>query len=155
MTHQLFAMRKQCCLLFILLFGYAYMNAQTPQADSLQNLLKAHPQTDSIRVNLLIELAKEFRRPKPKQTDSLADLAFDMATRLNYAKGKGNALAIKAARYNERSDYPSAYKAFNEAKQILVSVNDKKGLIYLLRMEANLYMNDGKHAQSLDNCFQV
>jgi signal transduction histidine kinase/tetratricopeptide (TPR) repeat protein len=145
-------MRKKLMLLIIIILsGYNLMFAQSPVADSLQALLKTHLQQDTTRVNLLNSLAKELRRSKPKQTDSILGLSLTLSNQLNYTKGKGNALAIKAVRYYDLSDYPSAYKAFEEGEQLLQSAGDKKGMTYLLRMKANLFMDDGKHAQALDN----
>ena len=145
-------MRKKLILLIIsFIAGHNWLFAQTPVADSLQALLRAHPQTDTIKANLLYELAREMRRARPKQADSIADLSLALSNQLNYAKGKGKALTIKAVRYYDLSDYPSAYKTFDEAEKLLQSVDDKRGLAYLLRMRANLLMDDGKHAESLDN----
>jgi signal transduction histidine kinase/tetratricopeptide (TPR) repeat protein len=144
-------MRKKLLLLIVILgANYNCVLAQKA-ADSLNNLLKTHPADDTTRVNLLNELAKEFRRSKPKQTDSLVNISLALSDQLKYKKGRGFALTIKAVRYYDQSDYPSSYKAFDEARQLLESVNDKKDLVYLLRMNANLLMDDGKHAQSLED----
>jgi len=144
-------MRKKLILFIIAGLSYNILLAQIPAADSLRALLNAHPQNDTTKVTLLNNLAKELRRSKPKQTDSLVESALILSNQLNYTKGKGNALAIKATRYYDQSNYPLAYKTFDEGEQLLESIADKHGLAYLLRMRANLMMDDGKHAQSLDN----
>jgi two-component system NtrC family sensor kinase len=137
--------------LFILVFASSeLLIAQSKVADSLLSLLQKHKKDDNVKVDLIYELSREYRRSKPKHTDSLIEQGLSMANQLNYVIGKGHLLTVKAIRYYDLSDYPSAYKTFDEAKKILESSNDKKGLAYLLRLNANLLMDDGKHAQSLD-----
>ena len=145
-------MRNKLLLSIFLLFtSHHWLLAQTRAADSLQSLLRAHPAKDTVRVNLLYELAKELRRNKPKQADSIIATGLTLADELNYKDGSGRILIVKGTRYYDQSDYPSAYKTFDEARQLLEPLNDKKGLSYLFRMRANLLMDDGKHAESLDD----
>ncbi|MDQ6757040.1 MAG: hypothetical protein M3004_08895, partial [Bacteroidota bacterium] len=118
---------------FFLLLLSAITLAQPRVADSLKKLLQSHSQNDTVRINLLNNLAKESRRSNPKLTDSLITVALNLSNQLNYKKGKGNALAIKAVRYYDVSDYPSATKTFDEAKQLLQSANDISGEIYFYK----------------------
>jgi len=143
--------RNKLTALVLLLASCDLSVAQNPVIDSLSKLLQAHPKADTVRVDLLNQLARESRKNKPKQADSLVETALALSTQLNYQKGKGLALTIKAARYYDQAQYPVAYKTFDEARAILESVNDKKDLAYLLRINAGLLMDDGKHAQSLED----
>ncbi len=136
---------------FFLLLLSAITLAQPRVADSLKKLLQSHSQNDTVRINLLNNLAKESRRSNPKLTDSLITVALNLSNQLNYKKGKGNALAIKAVRYYDVSDYPSATKTFDEAKQLLQSANDISGEIYFYKMRATLLMDEGSYALSLDD----
>src|SRR4029077_16059005 len=131
-------MRKKLLLTVLISFAaHNFLSAQTAAADSLNKILKAHPTIDTIRVNLLNQLAKEIRRGKPKQADSVADLAISISEQLNYKKGKGNALAIKGAIYTVLMNHMAAKKAYAEGKELLSTVGDKSGESFLLRMEAN------------------
>jgi C4-dicarboxylate-specific signal transduction histidine kinase len=142
-------MRKELLLFGIAVFCYSSVFAQRKPADSLKSLLHSHGQNDTIRVNLLNSLAKETRRSDPKLTDSLVTIAVSLSDQLNYTKGKGNALALKAVRYYDVSDFPSSTKTFDEAKQLLELANDVRGQTYVLRMRANLLMDEGNYALSL------
>jgi signal transduction histidine kinase/tetratricopeptide (TPR) repeat protein len=147
-------MRKKILLVIICIAAYSLLVAQSITADSLRTLLLKHPQKDTAQINLMIELAKEFRKINSKSGDSLADIAISLSDQLNYAKGKGNALAVKGAIYSGIMDHQSAKKAYEEAEQILKKVNDKHGLAYLFRMRARLLMDEGNYAQSLDEFIQ-
>jgi hypothetical protein len=93
-------MRKQLLLVVIAAMGcYNVLIAQQKVADSLMNVLRSHTQNDTAKVNLINGLAQETRRSNPKLADSLVETALRLSFQLNYKKGKGRALTIKANRY--------------------------------------------------------
>ena len=143
--------KKNSLLLFGLIASYNFLHAQVKPADSLHNLLVSHTQEDTIRVNLLNDLAYELRRPKPESTDSLIKLSVSLAGKLNYAKGKGYALAIQGSRFYTILKYKEADSVFSISKQLLESVKDRKDEAYLLRSLGNMKMDEGNYAASLDN----
>ncbi len=145
---------KLLVLLWILLTGSAHLCAQLRVADSLARMLAAYRQEDTTRVNLINRLAVELRRFQPKRVDSLANAALILADKLGYQKGKGNALVVKAVRYYDVSDFPSATRTFEEAEPLLVKAHDVSGQIYLFTMRANLMMDGGNYAQALDQSFR-
>jgi len=148
-------MRKQLLLIVIAVTGcYNGLLAQQKLADSLMAALRLHTQNDTARVDLINGLAQETRRSNPKMTDSLIETAVRLSDQLNYKKGKGKALTIKANRYYDVSDFPAAGKAFEEAKQLLKSANDIRGLSALYKAQANLLMDEGDYAASLDEFLQ-
>ena len=143
-------MKKFMLLIIIFIGGYSLLFAQKSPVDSFQRLLQAHPQKDTVRVNLIYELSRELRRVKPQRVDSLIEAGISMADQLDYKSGKGRILIIKANRYFDQSDYATAYKFFDQAQRFLEESNDKTGQAYLYRMKANVLMDDGRHAESLD-----
>src|SRR5258707_14462473 len=143
--------RKLHVLLLLLCTCNELLFAQTPVADSLRKLILAHAREDTVKIDLLNQLSVQLRRAHPKATDSLINIAIALSERLNYAKGKGNALTIKAVRFYDNSDFPSSTKTFDEALQLLEPVNDTHGLTYFYRMRANLLMDEGNYAHSLDD----
>ena len=148
-------MRKKISIsVFGLIFSFSFLNAQVKPADSLYNLLVSHTQEDTVRVNLLNNLAYEVRRAKPATTDSLIKLAIELADKLNYTKGTGYALAIEGNRYYTKLKYKEGDSVFAISKQLLESVNDHKRLAYMLRTWASMKMDEGYHAQSLDYFLQ-
>jgi len=148
-------MRKKISIsLFGLIFSFGFLNAQVKPTDSLHNLLVSHTQEDTVRVNLLNDLAYASRRTNPGATDSLIKLAIELADKLNYTKGKGYARAIEGARYYAKLKYKEGDSVFAISKQLLESVNDHKDLAYMLRTWASMKMDEGSHAQSLDYFLQ-
>ena len=143
--------KKISFLIFGLIAGSNFLHAQVKPADSLLKLLVAHTQEDTVRVNLLNDLANEIRRGKPASTDSLLKQSISLAGKLNYAKGKGYALAIQGSRFYSLLKYKEADSVFAISKQLLESVNDHKNEAYLLRSWASMKMDEGNYAAALDN----
>src|SRR6476620_1061921 len=110
-------MRK---IIFFLMYlcCWHFLSAQSHDADSLKSLLTAHPQQDTIRVQLLNNLAREFSRNNPKRADSLLDVSLALSSHLNDLRGKGFALAVKGAIRHNVAEDSLAYKYFDESKQI-------------------------------------
>ncbi len=118
-------MRKKLpVLLLLLLVGSSSILSQSNAGDSLNRLLAAHPQEDTVKVNLINQLIVQWRRTKPKVVDSLVNVSITISDRLNYTKGKGNALAVKAVRYYDLSDSLRQQKHLMTRKKLLESAND-------------------------------
>ena len=148
-------MKNKLLLLCITALGcYTSLSAQLKTPDSLNSLLQAHAKDDTVKIKLLISLAKQCRRSNPKAADSLVEKALSLSNQLNYAAGRANAFVVKAVRLYDVSKIIEAEKIFKEEKQVLEALHDYHGLAYLLRMYANLQMDEGNYAASLDNFLQ-
>ena len=145
-------MRKKIVLLIIIATTAAnYLFAQSAVTDSLKKLLDAHPQQDTVRVNLLNNLAMEIRRVDRKQMPAITEQALALSQQLKYQKGEGFALLNTAVVDYDKYDYAGAYANFDKSQQILEKVGDKYDLAILYNRRARLYMDDGKHALSLND----
>ena len=148
-------MRKKLVLLIIIATTASnYLFAQSAATDSLKKLLVAHPQQDTVRVNLLNNLGMEIRRFDRKQMETLTVEALKLAQQLKYQRGEGFALMNTAVVDYDKYDYPGAYSNFDKAKQLLEQVGDNYDLAILYNRRGRLYMDDGKHALSLADYLQ-
>jgi signal transduction histidine kinase len=147
-------MGKKLLLLSITVICYNVLFSQQKTVDSLKTLLQSHATADTEQVNIINNLAKLVRRSNPNLFDSLVTSAVSLSDQLNYKKGKGTALTLKAVRYYDMSNFPAATQTYEQAKLLLESANDIRGLSYLLRMRANLVMDEGDYAKSLDDFLQ-
>src|SRR5436190_4218111 len=147
-------MVKKLLLLSITVICYNVLFSQQKTVDSLKTLLQSHTTADTEQVNIINSLAKLVRRSNPGLFDSLVTSAVSLSDQLNYKKGKGTALTLKAVRYYDISNFPAATQTYEQAKLLLESANDIRGLSYLLRMRANLVMDEGDYAKSLDDFLQ-
>src|SRR4051812_26058059 len=125
-------MGKRLLLLSITIICYNVLFSQQKAVDSLKSLLQSHTTADTEQVNIINNLAKLVRRPDPNLFDSLVSSAIVLSDQLKYNKGKGTALTLKAVRYYDISNFPAATQTYEQAKLLLESVNDIRGLSYLL-----------------------
>jgi signal transduction histidine kinase len=144
-------MKKKLILFILAAFAcYNLLFAQTA-VDSLKNLLNAHPQEDTTRVNLLNNLIPEIRRIDRTQAPPFVEEALRLAQKLNYAKGEGYALIYKALISYDKFDFQESLNNFEKAKQVLERINDKDGMALLLRYRGRMYIDEGKYTESLDD----
>jgi hypothetical protein len=78
-------------LLFFLLF-IEVIFAQRKEVDNILTSLSSHRFNDTTKVELLSKLAFFYHQIAPDSTIYLSKKAFDLATELNYNKGKADAL---------------------------------------------------------------
>ena len=113
---------KITILLLISISFLLQLNAQTPEIDSLENLLLIHTKEDTIRVNLLSEMAYE-----QNTLDSLfmfAKKAERIAKKIDYIKGKAVSFHLIGVYYQFTSDYPKALEYFKKS----LDLSEKAGL---------------------------
>jgi hypothetical protein len=78
---------------------YIQVFAQQKQVDSLKQELSKHQQTDTIRIDLLNELAYIYQNIDPELGISAADQAIILARKINAPKRLAIAHAYKALNY--------------------------------------------------------
>ena len=107
---------KTTILLLISISFLLQLNAQTSVIDSLENLLLIHTKEDTIRVNLLNEMAYE-----QNTIDSLfifAKKAEKIAKKIHYIKGKAVCYHLIGVYYQFTSDYPQALEYFKKSLEL-------------------------------------
>ena len=122
---------KQLILLLALLnlhCSVGYLNAQTPETDSLENLIKTHRKADTNRVNLLNITALKFYLVDNDKHLGYAEQALELAEKLRYEKGRAEGLRLKGLYYYNTSDNQQALAYFQRSFDIYDRIGDKKGL---------------------------
>src|SRR5687768_9762901 len=98
-------MKKGIFLISLLLLADV-LSAQD-STDSLEQVLKEHPQEDSIRFRLLIDLSDQLISD-PSESKRYLDQALDLATGLKLEKYVAEAYCSLAYYYWDRTDYAQA-----------------------------------------------
>jgi tetratricopeptide (TPR) repeat protein len=143
---------KKLSLFFAgLLISLNGLVAQTALIDSLKLRLENHPQQDTVRVNLLNDLAIEYRRFDKPKVPPVVEEALTLARKIDYAKGEGFALLNSGNILYDNVDYLGSVKYYDEAKDIFEKINDKDGLGSVLRSRGRAYMREGKYPEALDD----
>jgi two-component system NtrC family sensor kinase len=102
--------------------------AQTRQADSLRQLLRAQPAPTPARVHRLLALVQVLKTTDAPQATVLSHQALDLARQLNDAGGEGEALLDLSILYRRQVDYAQARRYAQLAGRHFLRHRDNKGL---------------------------
>ena len=137
-------------LLMALLSSLLTINAQTPKIDSLESLLQKHIETDTVKVNLLNQLAYELYLTEIDKTLEYAQEARLLADKLNFFNGKAESLRLIGIYYYIKSDYPQALDKFQESLKINQEIKNKRNISSCLNNIGLIYWRQDKYLQALE-----
>ena len=101
----------------LILFFLSYSVYSQSRIDSLERLLKLE-KVDSSKVNILLDLANEYRYENPKNAEKNILNALQIAVALENKKFEVSSLIAKADLFTDRSSYDSAITFFTKALSI-------------------------------------
>jgi tetratricopeptide (TPR) repeat protein len=101
------------------------MFSQNKEIDSLKNELKSHKKKDTIRVNLLYDLAFSSFQTDMNSTKTYLTEADDLSNNLDYTKGKAKVFYLKGMLENIKSNYKNSLGYFERSLKHYKSINDK------------------------------
>src|SRR6478735_4375459 len=107
-------MNRILLLLFILCTGIRATAQQEP-TDSLLNLLNNYPKQDTVRLNLLIDLANAYSETDIAKGIATSNEAIALAKKLNATQKLGKAYFTKALNYVNDEDYNNVLPALSLA----------------------------------------
>ncbi len=126
------------------------LEAQTIEIDSLENRLLKHTEKDTIRVNLLNDVAYELYLIDIDKTLKYAEEAKDISTKINYQNGKAKSLNLIGIYYDEKSDFNKALKCYKEALKIYEKLNDRRGISQIYNNLGVLCRYQGDYPKALE-----
>jgi tetratricopeptide (TPR) repeat protein len=124
------------CFLFIFLSFSTKILSQSNEIDSIKIELQNHKQKDTLRVNLLNDLANLYFRKDLNETLVFTDQAIVISDSLSFKKGNARGLFIKGLAFSVHLNYETAIKYYNEALYVYKELNHVNGII-------NCYSNIG------------
>lgn len=119
-------------------------------ADSLEQLLKTQ-KADTNRVNLLNNLAWEYKFDQPDKARELLDSSIQLAKKLRFQKGQATALNFKGVVEDIHGNSDQALDYFQQALQLRQELGDLKGVASLYNNLGNVYENQGDYLSALDH----
>ncbi|HET7118485.1 MAG TPA: tetratricopeptide repeat protein [Hanamia sp.] len=134
------------CFIFIFCDGFS----QKKIIDSLQNELKSHSQKDTIRINILSDLAFYYEGSDPDKGLQSADEAISLAMLLKDEPRLATAYNYKGLNYTAQSNDSVALQYFNKCLTIRNQLNDEKGIGSVLHNMGTSYFNLSDYSLSLE-----
>jgi len=124
--------------------------AQNKTADSLENALNKHPENDTIRVNLLNEIALNVFTFDADKTLKYTQEAGKLADKLNYRKGKAESLRVAGFYYRVKSDSKKSIDCFEKALAIFENLGDKRSISICLNNLGSIHGSIGNYDISIE-----
>lgn len=133
-------------ILFILSFQCL---AQNSKIDSIKKTISSAKE-DSLKVNSLIALSKEFFSISPQETINYATTARDLAQKLDYKNGLAYAYKNIGIAYYMLGNYVGSIENYDRSLAGFDSLKDKSGVANILSNEGSVYFNQGDDEKALE-----
>ncbi|MAT53334.1 MAG: hypothetical protein CMN32_02555 [Saprospirales bacterium] len=118
-------------------------------ADSLETLLQSQ-KPDTSRVNLLNDLAWEYKFDDPDKARAVLDSSISLSRRLQFKKGEATALNFKGVVEDIHGNSDQALEFFKQALDLRLELGDQKGVASLYNNLGNVAENLGDYLSALD-----
>ncbi len=120
----------------------------TPKIDSIQTVLAAAKANH--KVDLLIDLCKEYRNIDYEKTLKYAQQANTLAEQLGYTHGIANSYMYIGLAYHDMEKIAHAQEFYFKAKPFFESLKDKKEIATIYNCIGNTYINQGNYKKALE-----
>ncbi|MBX5437939.1 MAG: tetratricopeptide repeat-containing sensor histidine kinase [Thermoflavifilum sp.] len=110
------------------------------KVDSLLRLLSAHPQQDSLRVNLQLQVAHAYLTTDPGLAEYFAANAADLSQSISYLPGLIEAYAIRASLLMKRQQYEQALAIYLQALALAENTHDDAHIAHIQQQLGDLYL---------------
>ncbi len=143
---------RQLLLSFLIITSaLADSTAQNTKLDSLLNLLGQHSEQDTIRVDLLNQVAAASMRNATETSLTYAEEALRLAEELDYKKGLASSFKLHGIYYYHKSDYPVSIDYYQNSLNISREIEDNPGIAATLNNIGIAYHIQGKYDLALEH----
>ncbi|MCL6524135.1 MAG: tetratricopeptide repeat-containing sensor histidine kinase [Thermoflavifilum sp.] len=143
--------------ILLFLFSVSRLNGQA-RVDSLLKLLSSHPQQDSLRISLQLQVAKAYLTTDPNLAEYFASSAADLAKSLSDTKQLAEARAIKAYLLLQQNQYQQALALYLDALNLAENNHYDQLTAIILAQLGDLYLQigiDSLAAQVYSKAYQL
>ena len=148
-------MRCLNLVFFVFLSLYSLVVKAQAEIDSLEGLLNDPPTQDTVRVNLLLDLAQKFVDSNKDLFFKTVNEAVKISSEINYTKGQAEGHRLSSGYYLRRGAYDSALIHSEKAYDLSDAMGDKRGLAIANRTFAIYYMLTDNYSKALDYSFRA
>lgn len=150
---------------FILFLSFSVLFAQQGRIDSLQNVIKSYKKDDTIKVNWLLDLSREFT--STGSYEKANQIAGESATLLKklLKENNGESMEIKAKlaltaksigiNYYFLGSYDKALEYFNVSSKVFEEMGDEKGVASINNNMGEVYRLKGNYDLALEYYFKA
>lgn len=149
-THRFCLKPSAYVVIFVMVLCTVAVAQKQTELDSLTTAY-AKTKSDTSKILLLNSIAFQYhRQSKPDTVKYLAELALNMSTKANYAKGKGRSFCMIGLSSYSKGEYRDAMTNLNKALELAKQERDKAGEALATMTIGSVHYLQNRHAQALD-----
>ncbi|WP_273567475.1 tetratricopeptide repeat protein [Maribacter halichondriae] len=133
-----------------LLFFTIGMQSQNTVIDSLKDELSLYTKKDTIRVNILNDLAYAYYQKDSLKTQTYLEESEALANKLNFTKGRAKSLYVKGVTQAAQSNFDKGFQYFNEALRLYNTINFKIGIVECYNAIGILFYDKGDQRLAIE-----
>ena len=141
--------KKIVLLYFIFFFLSTSCFSQNFQIDSIKKVLSVAKE-DSLKVNSLLSLSREFFSIGPEAAINYAVQARDLAQKLKYKNGLAYAYKNIGIAYYMQGSYLESIDNYEQSLALFDSLKDNNGIANILSNEGAVYFNQADYEKALE-----
>lgn len=140
---------KRYLLLLFIFFQITILHAQDLRVvDSLMLLLKSNP-PDSVSIDVLCNLASEYKYNDPEKAVEFANKALSRSEKINSKKGVSGSFAVLGMINMNQSNHDKALEYYFKSLKISKETNDKNAISISNNNIGMVYWNQGQYEKAL------
>jgi signal transduction histidine kinase/predicted negative regulator of RcsB-dependent stress response len=142
--------RRNVFIISLLFLSFIKLTLHARNLDSLKiELKKANEDTN--KVQLLIIISSQNGSVGINESIRYSKEALELATKLNYPKGKTKACLLLAKKHAQKAEYDTAFKYLNEGLKFYPEIKEKTSLRAEINIcFAGIYFQKGDYKKALD-----
>ena len=142
-------MPKKIFYCFILFLLSTQCIAQAVQIDSIKKVISGQ-KDDSVKVNFILSLSREFFSVSPDEVINYATTARDLAQKIDYKKGMAYAYKNIGIGHYTLGNYVASIENYDKSLALFDTLKDKSGQANILSNEGSVYFNKGDDEKALE-----
>ena len=140
-------------LIGFLWFAPSTLFSQNTKIDSL-NILITQSESDTTKVQLMLDLSKEFFGSDSKRAISISKEAKALSESIDFKSGIAYSLKNIGLGHYYLSDYAQALSYWQKAKSVFEDINDVVGVSNMLSNMGAVYFDQGANAKAIELSLQ-
>jgi len=141
-------MKKPILLLLLFVFSLT-VNAQSKKIDTLRAALNKSTEPDTVRLNILKELSRNYFISKPDSSLIFGQQAYELAVKFKRVRDEALALNFMGNAYSTLADYVKCFQTFFKVIRINESINNVVGVATAYNNIGSAYVLKQDYANAL------
>jgi len=122
-------MKRALVIFIVFLFTAVIVSAQSKKTDTLRLALSKSGAPDTVRLNILKELSRNYFISKPDSSLIFGQQAYDLALKFKRVRDQVVSLNYMADAYSSLGDYVKCFQLYFKSMRLAESINDMPGVV--------------------------